>query len=403
MKALLVHPGTQHAFRLARELHRLGLLGEFWTSLALREDGLSARLARTRSDMSWLRNRIAHGVSAPRLHSRPLAEWRALLRLRCGADPLTVFHERNAAFQKAIPDLSLQQAQAVIAFDTSGWLLARRAQQFGKPFILDRTIAHPAVLHRLAGSIERQYPSWTVAGANRHAAVAAAEDEEHARARRIVVGSSFARDTLIGEGVDAVKIRVNPYGVDWTRFATANPGSSAPASGRPQRFLFAGSVIARKGIPVLLEAWQSLDRGDAELWIAGGIGPAEQRLIPALPGLRLLGRIPNADMQRIYAETDVLVLPSLVEGFSLVLLEALAAGLPVIATPNTGAGDFLTSPVLGELVETGSAESLRAAMERQLLQPADRTKVRAAAAERSSHYSWEAYGRRWADLFAEVV
>jgi glycosyltransferase involved in cell wall biosynthesis len=402
MQILLAHPGTQHAFRLARELHRLGLLGEFWTSLALREDGLAARLARARGGVGWLRNRIAYALPASRLHSRPLADWRALLRLRCGSDPLTTFHERNAAFQKAIPDQNLQQADAIIAFDTSGWLLARRAQKLEKPFMLDRTIAHPAVLHRLAGSLERRYPGWTVGGANRHAAVAAAEDEEHARARRIVVGSSFARDTLIGEGVDAVKIRVNPYGVDWTRFASV-PVEMKPAPDRARRFLFAGSVIARKGVPVLLEAWQSLARRDAELWIAGSIEPAVERLIPSLPGLRLLGRVPNAEMQRLYAETDVLVLPSLVEGFSLVLLEALAAGLPVIATPNTGAGDFLTSPVLGELVETGSIESLRAAMERQLIQPAERTKVRAAAAELSSHYSWEAYGRRWADLLAEAV
>jgi glycosyltransferase involved in cell wall biosynthesis len=92
------------------------------------------------------------------------------------------------------------------------------------------------------------------------------------------------------------------------------------------------------------------------------------------------------------------VLPSLQEGFSLVLLEALASGLRIIATPQTGAADLVEDPSLGALVECGSVESLRAAMQSELDRHPDRDAVRAGALHLQTRYSWTEYGRRWAAL-----
>ena len=388
MKALLAHPGTQHAFRLARELHRLGRLDGFWSSLVFAADGPPARLLGSRLP----RNRVLPEVPAALLHSRP---WGELLgRLRRGGNGELAIHRRNARFQCAIPARAVARAEAVIAFDTSGWLLARRARDAGKPFFLDRTIAHPAVLARGLATLAAAYPDWPVDLRPRAAEICRAEEEEHALATRVVVGSSFARDSLVAEGVDASRIAINPYGVDWTAFAPPPPAVET----RPFRFLFAGSILARKGVPVLLDAWRALRRGDAELWLAGGLPPELRSRIPELPGLRLLGRVPNADMPGLYARADVLVLPSLQEGFSLVLLEALASGLRILATPQTGAADLLEDASLGALVECASVESLRAAMEREMDRRPDRDAVRAGAHRLQTRYSWTEYGRRWADL-----
>ena len=153
-----------------------------------------------------------------------------------------------------------------------------------------------------------------------------------------MVGGRFARDTLVAEGIPPEKIRVNPYGVDWAAFA---PPAGAGAAARPFRFLYVGSVIARKGVPVLLEAWRQFAPKDAELWIAGGIGPRERRLIPELPGLRLLGQVPRAEIPALYAQADMLCCPSLFEGFGLVLLEALRRQPADRPRPSTGAEDLL--------------------------------------------------------------
>lgn len=404
MQVLLAHPGTQHSHRLARELERRGLLYEFWTGLAFHEGGAAAALARRFHRIPGLRglgSRIVRGVSATRLHTLPGGELRALWRLRRGGDSHAVLHARNEKFQQAIPEASLARSGAVIGFDTSGWIIADRCRRLGRPFYLDRTIAHPAALARLMQDFGRRYPAWVGPLEKRPAEVIAAEQSEHELAHRIVVGGSFARDTLVAEGIDPAKIRVNPYGVDWNQFTT--PLDPIASADRPLRFLYVGSVTARKGVPVLLDAWQALAPHDAELWLVGSVGPRESALIPSLPGLRLLGQVPHAEMARLYAQCDVFVLPSLFEGFGLVILEALAAGLPVISTPHTGAVDAVTSAALGQLVEAGSVEALLAAMRRYLDAPPSRAAVRSATAVLHSAFSWEAYGDRWAALLDETT
>ena len=121
-----------------------------------------------------------------------------------------------------------------------------------------------------------------------------------------------------------------------------------------------------------------------------------------LPGLKVRGLVPHADVPTLLASCDVFVLPSWLEGFSLTLLEALASGLPVISTPNSGATDLVTAPVLGRIVAPGSVEELLAALESHLASPPDRVAVRAACVPLRSRFSWEAYGDRWAALLQET-
>jgi len=357
------------------------------------------------SRLRGLNTRIVRGVPAAKLRCVPLNELRALRRLRRGTgDALRTLHERNEKFQDTIPERALRESDAIIGFDTSGWLLARRAQTLGRPFFLDRTIAHPAAFARIEAELHRRYPAWCPDAKPRPDYLAAAEAEEHQRAHRIVVGSAFARDTLLAEGIAPEKVRVNPYGVDWSRFAAPPEASTAREAARPLRFLYLGSLLARKGVPVLLDAWRAFGarRGDAELWLAGHCGEHERRLIPELPGLRLLGLVPRAEVPRLFAQIDVFVLPSFFEGFSLVLLEALAAGVPVISTPNAGALDLGLGASYGRIVPAGSVEALTAAFEDYRAAPPDRASVRAATTLIARDFSWEAYGDRWAALLRET-
>lgn len=401
-KVLLAHPGTQHSYRLARELECRGLLGEFWTGLALAEGGVGAFLARgiqRAPGFGGLGSRVVRGVSGSRVRTLPGGELWALWRLRCGGEPHAVLHLRNEKFQLAVPQTSLARSSAVIGFDTSGWILADRSRRLGLPFYLDRTIGHPAVLARLLRGLSQRYPEWVGPPGERPAAVVSAEAAEHEIACRVVVGGTYARDTLVAQGIDAAKIRVNPYGVEWSRFESP-PAIGSPST-RPLRFLFVGSVSARKGVPVLLDAWRKIAPRGAELWLAGRVGARESSLIPALPGLRVLGHIPNAEMARLYAQCDVFVFPSLFEGFALVILEALAAGLPVISTPHTGAVDAVTQTGLGQVVEAGSVDALAEGMRRYLEAPPTRSLVKSAAMPLRDVFSWDAYGDRWAALLKE--
>jgi len=403
MQVLVAHPGTQHGGKLACELAVRGLLAEFWTGFAIGDGSMAARTAEALRSIRFLRGVCNRVVCVPtnRLHSVPFNDLRALWRMRRGQDGLKVLYDRNQCFQESVPCRSLQACDVVVGFDTSSWRLADRARALNRQFILDRSIAHPAALSRVEREMHRLYPAWCPPPRPRLKCLVAAELQEHQLAQRIVVGGSFARDSLLAEGIPLQKIIVNPYGVDWDRFS----GLIGIDANRPLRFLFLGSHLARKGLPLLIDAWESLrsQHGDTELWLAGPCGRRERGLIPDLPGLRVLGQVARLDIPRLLSQTDVLVLPSLFEGFGLVLLEALAAGMPFIATPHTGAIDLPMKPQFGTIVPVGSVEALRAALKHYIDQPPDRSLVLSSSTLLRKHFSWSAYGDRWEMMLREIT
>ena len=400
MKTLLCHPGTQHSFRLARQLERQGLLYRFRTGLAYTPDSVwGACLRRLPGPIQRkLSNRKCEGVSRSKIWLRPVGELRALLRLRAGEDGQQVLFERNAAFQRNIPRRELLASDVVIGFDTSSWLLAERSAAARRAFVLDRTIGHPRSFDALTPQIQRQFPEWNEELRPRLPAMVKAQDMEHELATRIVVPSSFVRRTLIENGVPSGKIVTIPFGVDLETFRPA----SGPEPGRPLRFLFLGSLSARKGLPVLLKAWTELAGSDAELWLVGPCGEKQRQLIPPLEGLRVIGKVPHRELPQLLRMCDVLVLPSFFEGLALVQLEALASGLPVIATEESGALDLIADGREGYIVPAGDAEALRQALQRAICRRADLPTMSAAARVRAEQFSWNAYGDRWKTLLDQV-
>jgi glycosyltransferase involved in cell wall biosynthesis len=130
------------------------------------------------------------------------------------------------------------------------------------------------------------------------------------------------------------------------------------------RFLFVGQLIPRKGVAELLEAFLRLPEG--ELYIAGA-GPLQPRVTRAVENGRVtyLGHVDRPALQRLYSESDVLVLPSRYEVWGLVINEALEHGLAVIATQAVGAvDDLLIDNVNGYVTRTEDPDDLQAAMAR---------------------------------------
>ena len=399
--ALVAHPGTQHAPKLSRELARRGLLASYWTGMGWRREsviGMALSGMHRLPGVRGLSSRIFPGIPPGRLRIKPVNELRALWRLKRGAESQQVIFQRNEHFQLAIPEKALRNCSAVIGFDTSSWVLAERATQLDLRFWLERTIADPAMGTKQAAILQRDFPAWARDGTSRYPLLVEAESREHALAHRIVVGSNFAKDTLLSAGIESARVRVNPYGVDWDRFA----GQARPARTNDKvKFLFVGSLQGRKGLPYLLAAWARLGKVNAELWLAGTAGSAEAAILPTLPGLRYLGQIPHREMPALFSQADVFVLPSLYEGFSLAVLEALASGLPIIATPNTGATDALEHPQLGLIIPSASVDALESALRQYVSSPPDHQQIRKKSLSLADRYSWASYGDRWANMLAE--
>ena len=399
---LLAHPGTQYSHQLARQLARHGTLYQFWTGFALAADGLAGRLINACAPRGWRRriaNRLVRGVPAHSLRTTPVLEWRALKRLRRGESPQRVLHERNQAFQKLIPHASLRKASAVVGFDTSSWLLAERAQKLGKPYLLDQSISHPLVNQTIMEQVARRFPAWQAEIEARLPEVLACEQREYKLATRIIAASSFSKHSLIAQGVPADKISLNPYGVDLKLFQPP----PEPRTRRPVRFLFVGLISARKGVPLLLEAWRKLALKEAELWLAGPARARERALLPELPGLKFLGKYPHQELPDLLRQCDVLVFPSYCEGFGLVLLEALASGLPIITTDATAGPDLIQDGREGRLISAGDEDALCAALQDFARAPDKLAHMAAAARRAAERFSWDAYGDRWQQILQDFA
>jgi glycosyltransferase involved in cell wall biosynthesis len=398
---LIAHPGTQYAPHLAAELEARGLLGRFWTGFAISAqswmDQMLQRLpARFRKSLE--RRRVA--VPAARLRTRPWLDWHARRAARHAGEE-AAFFERNRRFQEAIPETELRAAGVVVGFDTSSWLLAMRARKHGKRFILDQSIGHPAAKERAYAGIRRAYPAWNTSIPHKAEALVAAEREEHSLAHVIVVPSRFVRRTLVEEGVDAAKVRVIPFGTDIKLFQPVAQKSHAPGS--KVVFLFVGGVTARKGVPVLLDAWRRWNPDDAELWIAGpgAIPDVELDHIPS--SVKLLGAQGRPEVAALMQQADVFVFPSFFEGLAQVQIEAQATGLPLIGTEESGAEELVEDGRTGSVVPAGDVAALEAAMRRLAADPALRQKMRQHAIAGRERLSWQHYGDQWARLVAEVA
>lgn len=392
LQLLLAHPGTQHAPRLVAEMERRGLLQEFWSGFAYGDDAFWLRFV-SEGLKARLRGRMCRNVPDRKVHCRPFLEWHALRRLRSGARREDVYYERNERFQRLIPQHAIARASAVIGFDTSSWILARRCRAVNVPFVLEQTVAHPLFKQRMLAEAANDYPDWADADQCRPARLLDAEKVEHEQADRIVVGSSFCRRTLLEEGVSPTKLIVNPYGVEPLGLPTV-PIEKSNRNG-PLRFVLLGFLSLRKGVPLLLDAWKKAGLRDAELVLAGGIRKEHLPLLPQTGNIRYEGPIPRGRVLQFLAEQDVNVLPSYSEGFAISLIEGLVAGLPLIASSNTGAPDFVSEGREGFVIPAGDIDSL---VDRLRWFADNRDKLGAmslAARQKAEEFTWERYGHRY--------
>ncbi|MEM7588091.1 MAG: glycosyltransferase family 4 protein, partial [Acidobacteriota bacterium] len=175
--------------------------------------------------------------------------------------------------------------------------------------------------------------------------------------------------------------------------------------------LFVGRLRTRKAAAVLLEAFAILlkDWPQAQLILAGS-GEHHEALqqhaetLGIAPSTRFLGAVPRAEMDRWYQVADVFCLPSIYEGFPVTILEAMAAGLPVVSTTVSGIPEAIEDGVSGYLVEpesaTGLAEALaRLAADRELTRSMGRNARRAVREQ----FSIEATGAAYLELWQKLV
>jgi starch synthase len=165
--------------------------------------------------------------------------------------------------------------------------------------------------------------------------------------------------------------------------------------------LFVGHLSQRKGIGYLLEAFRSLKLPNAELVLMGGLAGGGQGLAKYRDSFRHVAPVPHAELPEYYQQADIFVLPSLYEGSALVIYEALASGLPVITTPNSGS--VVRDGMEGFVVPIRDARAVAEKIARLYEDRALCQATGAQARRRAEEFPWSAYRRRLAEFIRPLV
>lgn len=212
------------------------------------------------------------------------------------------------------------------------------------------------------------------------------------RCSRLFAVSHATRAALACAGLDPAKITVlhNPIDIELLRRRANKDAGDIPSSARRPRILLPALLSRAKGQHVAVRALDLLVKAgfDPELWLAGNVGPGEdsayvdevRRAADALGVAKRvvwLGLHPN--VPRLMAECDVVILPSHTEGLPRVVIEAMAMGKPVVATPVGGILDLILPGITGLFSHVEDADSLSASIKTILERPTLASEMTAAA------------------------
>ena len=187
------------------------------------------------------------------------------------------------------------------------------------------------------------------------------EDEEYALADFHCAASGIVRDQLAACGIPPERIWIVPYGADTN--ASVFHRAANPSSPPFFRVLFAGQISLRKGIRTFLDALALVNRPSWKMDFIGARSPECERDIAAYRGatpLNFHGALPQEQLARAMRESSVLVLPSIEEGFGLVVPQALNCGCPCIVSDRVGGGDCIRHRDNGSIFPVGDASALAA-------------------------------------------
>jgi len=211
---------------------------------------------------------------------------------------------------------------------------------------------------------------------------------------------------LVSEGVEEDRVRVVPPGVNPALFAGFHD-DPFPQIGRP-RVVFVGRLAPQKGVRILVTATSMLENLNAQVLLVGD-GPERPHLEREIQRLgvqnrmHVMGFVSHDQVPAVLSHADLLVLPSLYEELGTILLEAMWAGLPIVASWTGGIPDVVTDGVNGLLVPPGDPETLARAIDRAVANPNLARRLGESARERAKDYDWDTLADRVLEVYRSVT
>ena len=286
----------------------------------------------------------------------------------------------------------LKECDIFIGWSGSSLETLIEAKKQNKVTILERGSSHynyqMKILHETNKNFIPNYNSWQ------------RELLEYQLADYISIPSSFVKRTFIENGIPEKKLLVNAYGVDLTEFKQIKKKDNI------FRIIFCGSMSIQKGSHLLLQAFHELNLSNCELLHLGSVQNEMKEYLEKYKtsNVILKGHQPQNKLFEFYSQGSVFVIPSLQEGMAMVQLQAMACGLPLICSTNTGGDDLITKDgEEGFVIPIKNVEAIKEKI-LYLYNNQDITKEMGQKAKKrvESGFTWEDYGNRYIKNLEEI-
>lgn len=216
-------------------------------------------------------------------------------------------------------------------------------------------------------------------------------DEEMAVADLIRTNSSLVSRTLIEGGASSKKVVSVPLGADIDGMQPVRPRKK----GEPIRFIVSGPVSLRKGAYFVLQAWKKIRPKGATLHFYGSMQMELSTGVASGEGIYFYGNRSKEEVREAYRNADVLIFPTLCDGFGMVVPEAMTAGCTVIITENAGAADWIEEGKNGWVVKAGSSQALAEAIQKALDAGDRLEEMKERAQETARKNSWQDFRKNF--------
>lgn len=411
---LLSHPtSNQNSRAVLNAFAREQLLFEFHTSLAtFDETSLPAKL------FPALKRRLFDKPLKNYIRTYPYLELSQRLanRLKLSwlvpheGDSLSIYETSqfmDRLIAKRVAALKAREVRAVYAYED----MARRSFESAKNNALqcfyDLPIGYWRAYRRLLAIEQEQQPEWasTLTGFQSSDRKLNQKDRELELADHIFVASQFTASTLKEfPGTLKAQIHTIAYGFPSVEKMAEQRTYDFHRRKRPLKLLFVGGLSQRKGLSYLFEAASAF--GDrVALTVVGKKGSEE---CPALDRAlknchQWIPTLPHHEVLALMRSSDMLIFPSLFEGFGLVITEAMSQGTPVIATERTAAPEIITDGENGHLIPAGSVEAIVQKIDHMLTHPEQLEKMGRAALHTAAKRPWSVYGQELTQAIKDIL
>lgn len=401
-KIIVAHPGRQHSFRVATALKKSGMLFKYATTVYNKDNSLLMKL--TKLFLGEENVKRANRRKCPLVNDDEVlqfCEFEALIHLLLiRIDKSHKIANRfgeyiSRKFQRKLAKYIIKNnVDAVISYDTNSTVLFEILKEKAPNVYRIMDNAHPN-RHYLYYSYQENINccgpflhTLEACGYITNLSIAEKFGYEAKLATHHIVASSYSEKALMFDKVPQESIFKIPYGVDKNKFVEPN---REYVDGK-LNVLFMGEVNQRKGIRQLLEAAKTINSKDIVVSIVGaGADHCSELYEPYKDYVNLLGYVPFEELLHQLSTNHVFVFPTMGEGFGLVLLEAMAAGIVPITTDNCAGRDIVDDGVNGFIIPVGDSDAIVEKMNWCATHPSELSQMSKGACEKAKHFTWERY------------